>query len=253
MPMDTSGKIASHVMIARVWIDGGFGVDAGVASTVSADWVAVSLVTRNHNAPASQNSPASAAARTVAGMAVRECTARDHDGGRCRAAVADGAPISLCTQHLLVAHDWIVRDVGVTDLLPSPCLACGSRTGIRYPTGWICAICEWRVGELPDGETEPARVDVVYYLRWRDRIKIGTSGNPRGRLAALPYDELLAFERGDRRLEQRRHAQFAGQRIPGSEWFRVNDELLAHVAELRVDEPWDQYHRWVSRAVALRG
>ena len=40
-----------------------------------------------------------------------------------------------------------------------------------------------------------------------------------------------AFERGDRRLEQRRHAQFAGQRIPGSEWFRVNDELLAHAAE----------------------
>ena len=29
--------------------------------------------------------------------------------------------------------------------------------------------------------------------------------------------------------------------------------LLAHVAELRVDEPWDQYHRWVSRVVALRG
>jgi len=236
-------------MIARVWIDGGVGVVTGAASAVESASV-VSVLMPEDNARGRLNSPASAGGGTVTPMG---CTARDHDGRRCRAAVADGAPISLCTQHLLVAHDWVVRDVGVTDLLPSPCLACGSRTGIRYPSGWICAICEWRVGELPDGEAEPPRVDVVYYLRWRDRIKIGTSGNPRGRLAALPYEELLAFERGDRQLEQRRHAQFSGQRIPGSEWFRVNDALLAHVDELRVDDPWAQYHRWVSRAVALRG
>ena len=43
-------------------------------------------------------------------------------------------------------------EFGVTDVLPSPCLACGSRLGVRYPSGWLCAICEWRVGELPDGD-----------------------------------------------------------------------------------------------------
>ena len=120
-----------------------------------------------------------------------------------------GAPVNLCTAHLLEAHDWVDREYGVTDLLPGPCLACGSRVGVRYPSGWLCAVCEWRVGELPDDPIADGRVDVVYYLRYGDRIKIGTSANPRRRVASLPHDEVLAFERGGRPLEQRRHAQFA--------------------------------------------
>jgi hypothetical protein len=116
-------------------------------------------------------------------------------------------------------------------------------------------VCEWRVGDIPDGELERPRVDVVYYIRYRDQIKIGTSSNPRLRIASLPHDEVLAFERGDRRVEQRRHAQFAQHRFPGTEWFAVHDELLAHIAELRsgVDEPWSAYELWMSRALALRG
>ena len=84
------------------------------------------------------------------------------------------------------------------------------------------------------------RVDVVYYLRYRDRIKIGTSANPRQRVASLPHDEVLAFERGGRLLEQRRHAQFADHRIAGTEWFESHEALVAHVAELSagVDDPW---------------
>ncbi|PPG99701.1 ATPase, partial [Rathayibacter sp. AY1H3] len=31
----------------------------------------------------------------------------------------------------------------------------------------------------------PPRVDVVYYIRFGERIKIGTSGNPRQRLHRL--------------------------------------------------------------------
>ncbi len=126
-----------------------------------------------------------------------------------RPTVDPGTPLGLCREHLLEAHDWVARDVGVTDLLPSPCRACGSRVGVRYPSGWICAECEWRVGDVPDDELDRPRVEVVYYIRWRDQIKIGTSINPRMRLAALPHDEVLAFERGGRSLEQRRHAQFA--------------------------------------------
>lgn len=164
------------------------------------------------------------------------------------------APLPLCASHLLVAHDWVTRDVGVTDLLPSPCLACGSRLGVKYPSGWLCAICEWRHGELPD-EARAVRVDVVYYVRAGDRIKIGTSGNPRGRLAALHWDQLLAFERGGRTLEQRRHAQFSSDRFPGSEWFRSSTALTAHIAALSagVDDPWNEYARWVSETLALRG
>lgn len=143
---------------------------------------------------------------------------------------------------------------GATDLLPSPCRACGSRLGVRWPSGWLCAICEWTWGEEPSG-TVDTRVDVVYYLRWRDRIKIGTTGNPRSRLAALTFDELLAFERGDRIREQRRHAQFAEHRFEGSEWFSAHDALLDHVASVSagVDDPWALYARWVSEKVALQG
>lgn len=183
------------------------------------------------------------------------CAALTASGEPCGRAVEPGSPLNLCHTHLLVAYDWVVRDAGVTDLLPSPCLACGSRLGVKYPSGWLCAVCEWRVGEIPELGANPIRVDVVYYLRLGDRIKIGTTFNPRSRFAALPHDEVLAFERGDRRLEHRRHEQFAADRLGGSEWFRASDSLVAHAAELAegVDSPWDRYARWVSRELALRG
>ncbi|GAB3143563.1 GIY-YIG nuclease family protein [Marisediminicola antarctica] len=188
-------------------------------------------------------------------MSRTACAIASETGGACSAPVAPGAPLNLCTQHLLAAHDWVAREVGVTDTLPSPCLACGSRLGVKYPSGWLCAICEWKVGEILDDESSGigARVDVVYYLRFRDRIKIGTSGNPRQRLAALRYDELLAFERGDRVLEQRRHAQFAAHRILRSEWFEVHDALVAHIRILRdgVEDPWSQHTLWLSQRLAL--
>ncbi len=190
----------------------------------------------------------------TASVAPRPCSIVT-DGIACASHVERGAPLDLCTTHLLEAHEWVDREFGVTDLLPSPCLACGSRLGVRYPSGWLCAVCEWRVGDLPDGPIADGRVDVVYYLRYRDRIKIGTSANPRQRVASLPHDEVLAFERGGRLLEQRRHAQFADHRIPGTEWFESHEALVAHVAELSagVDDPWGQFDRWVSRQIALQG
>lgn len=123
---------------------------------------------------------------------------------------------------------------------------------MHFPSGWLCAVCEWRHGEVIDDELPPPRVDVVYYLRYDDRIKIGTSANPRQRLAAIWHDELLAFERGDRSVERRRHEQFAADRFAGTEWFRGSDRLLAHVAQIAegVADPWLLHARWVSQAVA---
>ena len=173
----------------------------------------------------------------------------------CGAAAEAESPVALCTAHLLAAYDHVARDVGVTDVLEQPCLACGSRVGVRYPGGWVCAVCDWRVGELPDGEAVPPRVDVVYYLRVRNRIKIGTSGNPRGRFGQIWHDELLAFERGGRVVEQRRHREFASRRLGRTEYFEPHPALDSHIARLRegVDDPWQQYSAWVSQAIALRG
>lgn len=181
------------------------------------------------------------------------CTAVD-EHGPCSAPADPHAPLSLCTTHLLAAYDWVAREEGVTDVLPGACLVCGSRVGVRYPSGWVCAVCEWRLGEVPDPELAAPRVDVVYYARYRERVKIGTSSNPRQRLAVIPHDEVLAFERGGRLLEQRRHAEFAASRWAGSEWFRLDDALVRHIAELAagVEDPWDRFERWRSEELARR-
>jgi hypothetical protein len=182
------------------------------------------------------------------------CVAASSRGASCGPPVAD-APVPLCPAHLGVVADWLDADAGRSDILPEPCRACGGRLGVRYPAGWVCAVCEWRVGEVLDGELPPPRVDVVYYIRFGDRIKIGTSANPRQRLARLWHDDVLAFERGDRLVERRRHEQFAALRQGTSEWFSPAPVLDRHIAELAagVDDPWARYARWMSEAVALRG
>ncbi|MBQ3358709.1 MAG: GIY-YIG nuclease family protein [Microbacterium sp.] len=135
--------------------------------------------------------------------------------------------------------------------LPGPCHLCGGVDGERRDDRWICAICGWRYGDVPDDDLPRPRVDVVYYLRYDRRVKIGTSAHPRQRLARIHHDELLAFERGDRALEQQRHREFAEWR-EGGEWFEFSSALEAHTRLLRrAGPPWNQYARWVSEA--LRG
>jgi hypothetical protein len=94
----------------------------------------------------------------------------------------------------------------------------------------------------------------VYYLRQGDRVKIGTTASPRQRFGAIWHEEVLAFERGDRHLERRRHERFAADRFAGSEWFRVTPALTAHIDVLAGGrDPWDVYARWLSEAIALTG
>jgi hypothetical protein len=133
--------------------------------------------------------------------------------------------------------------------LPGPCTLCGSGVGTRIDGNWVCATCAWRYGDAPDHELPLPRIDVVYYLRYDRRVKIGTSQHPRRRLAAIRHDELLAFERGGRAVEQQRHREFAAIR-EGGEWFTLTDELDAHIATLRrVGDPWELYARWFSEAL----
>ncbi|WP_417511981.1 GIY-YIG nuclease family protein [Microbacterium sp.] len=137
--------------------------------------------------------------------------------------------------------------------LPGPCHLCGGIRGTRLRGGWACADCTWRYGEVPDDGLPLPRIDVVYYLRYDRRVKIGTSRRPRQRLASIRHDELLAFERGDRTLERRRHGEFAAIR-EGGEWFTFTTELEEHVSGLRkVGAPWNLYARWLSEALQTGG
>ncbi|WEK59880.1 MAG: GIY-YIG nuclease family protein [Candidatus Microbacterium colombiense] len=133
--------------------------------------------------------------------------------------------------------------------LPGPCALCGSRTGTRIDAAWVCGTCGWRYGDVPDPDLPLPRVDVVYYLRFDRRVKIGTSRRPRQRLTQIRHDELLAFEPGDRTLEQQRHREFGSAR-EGGEWFTLTSEVEEHIATLRRrGEPWNLYARWLSEAI----
>lgn len=143
--------------------------------------------------------------------------------------------------------------------LESPCRVCGSRSGVRTASGLVCAVCGWRVGEFIDDGLPLPRVDVVYYLRFGDRVKIGTTHNPRQRFAALAAgvagaEEVLAFEFGGRAVERARHAEFAEDRLGTSEWFALSPRLAAHVAQLAESrDPWHVHARWLAEALAARG
>lgn len=85
---------------------------------------------------------------------------------------------------------------------------------------------------IDDAIAEVDHAPVVYYVRFADRVKIGTSTNLRSRLSALPHDEVLAVEPGGVDVERRRHAQFCADRIIG-EWFDMSDALKAHIDGIR--------------------
>jgi hypothetical protein len=135
--------------------------------------------------------------------------------------------------------------------MPDACRVCGSCVGLRPAPDarWICARCGWRLGDAPDPDLPRPVVEVVYYLRFDARVKIGTSSSPRQRLAAIRHDELLAFEPGGRHLEQQRHRRFADLR-EGGEWFTLDGALAVHVAGLRAaaSDPWALYDRWLGDA-----
>ncbi|SDQ51819.1 T5orf172 domain-containing protein [Microbacterium sp. cf332] len=136
--------------------------------------------------------------------------------------------------------------------MPFACRVCGGRSGTADAAGpghWICTRCGWRLGDAFDSDLPRPVVAVVYYLRFGGRVKIGTSEQPRRRLAAIRHDEVLAFERGGRALEQQRHREFAAIR-EGGEWFTLDEALRAHIDALRAaaSDPWLAYDRWLGEA-----
>lgn len=81
----------------------------------------------------------------------------------------------------------------------------------------------------------------VYFIRGGDRIKIGFSTNPLGRLSTLQKcspDELklLGTIEGTEQDERRLHHHFRHLRIR-SEWFRDDPELMTYIRSA-TDQPY---------------
>jgi hypothetical protein len=74
-------------------------------------------------------------------------------------------------------------------------------------------------------------VGVVYFIRFRDAVKIGFTTDLRARLSNLPYEELLGVAVGTQTDEARCHQIFGAHRIVG-EWFHDTPEVRAFIADV---------------------
>jgi len=75
-------------------------------------------------------------------------------------------------------------------------------------------------------------LDVVYFMRLGDLIKIGYTTNLRQRVSSINPEEVLATEPGGRARERELHKRFAALRVHG-EWFRHEGELAEYISTLR--------------------
>ena len=74
----------------------------------------------------------------------------------------------------------------------------------------------------------------VYYIAQDDLIKIGYAKNVTRRMKAYgPTAKLLAVHPGTLALEKDMHAKFRSSLDSGREWFRRDDELMAHITDVR--------------------
>jgi len=131
----------------------------------------------------------------------RYCEVTDRDGDECGMPVTAGAPISICVKH--AAQVWEYVEDAKRSVTAEPPV------------------------HLIEG-----RASAVYYIRFENRVKIGTSRDLPARLGALPHDEILAIEPGGHSMEHLRHLQFSHLRTNG-EWFLVDPELRRHIIGVR--------------------
>lgn len=131
--------------------------------------------------------------------------------GQCAVAECPGwwemAPVPLCDGHLATA----ARDYQERILKP-----------LLY-------------GDTPEAVDQTKSTPAVYYIRFGDLVKIGTTTNLKSRLRAFCAfeDQLLAVEPGGYEQERKRHRQFADLRVPRTELFRTDARLTAHIGSAR--------------------
>ena len=82
------------------------------------------------------------------------------------------------------------------------------------------------------GDTTKFRAGEVYFIGFRDRIKIGFSTDVHARLQRVAHDRVLAVIPGTMATEKALHHRFAHLRVSG-EWFEPGDDLMAYIAEVR--------------------
>lgn len=184
------------------------------------------------------------------------------------------APYGLCKEHWDKIADHHPDHEPLVKRPLLRCMFCGYLSvrelegeGLQFCTDPLCGrvnfgLSSAELQELMDKRQAAsdrlarARFEVVYYLRWGDRIKIGTSRNLPGRMQQIWHDELLAVEPGSYDLERKRHGEFAEHRIPNyREWFRAAPNLMFFINNLRAThgEPFAAFDRWRTHSTPAEG
>jgi hypothetical protein len=122
-------------------------------------------------------------------------------------------PVPLCSRHVFLVVKRYLKQLA-TIQQDNPVLYEAIRAGRTEPE--------------PKRRRKPRHV--VYFLRFGDRVKIGTSGNLIERLREVPHDEVIGTIPGNATVEREWHARWADLRIKG-EWFHATPELLATIGQ----------------------
>lgn len=170
------------------------------------------------------------------------------------ASSATASQVPLCEVHILDVYKAVNRMLTVENpkldeyallpleqqRIPGPCPACGHAGYLMLSVAdrirCLSAFCYY---ESSSAEFEQLRRrllydlagerSVVYYLKFGDWVKIGTTTRLKQRLQKLQTVEMLyGFEFGGRKLERRRHDNFIHYRMFG-EWFEDNTHIRGHI------------------------
>lgn len=86
---------------------------------------------------------------------------------------------------------------------------------------------------------------VVYFIRFRDAVKVGTTTDLSTRMNELPWEEIVGIAPGGIHAEVQHHRNLRPYRIHG-EWFELTDEVAAYIQ--RVNEDHATWYDAVFRA-----
>lgn len=156
--------------------------------------------------------------------------AGSHRGEPCRLPPVITEPLPLCEQHyaetgLQAYHGWIC---GTPEEI-------SERVQRLFEERWAEMMAvEYHFPAAPTPEELEQR-GVVYFIRSRDQVKIGTTLDLMRRMSAfsVPHITLLATEPGYKQRERELHLRFAGLRLSRREWFRLAPPLTNYINTIR--------------------
>jgi hypothetical protein len=108
---------------------------------------------------------------------------------------------------------------------------------------------------LAGADWSKRHLDVVYYARQGNLIKIGTTKNLANRMSDLGAQGVLVVEMGGSDVETARHRQFAAHRSHRREWFHAAPALIEHIFALREAleaELGESVDEWMNRIIFRR-